>query len=122
MSEQTAGAQSAPNPIELSQNLMRMSLLSQQFYGKWLSQQLQQRKTLPMDDSLGLGRAFSQLAMSLAANPAALAGTQVSFWQDAFSLWQQAGMRMFGANSESVIQPARDDRRFKDEAWQDNPL
>jgi polyhydroxyalkanoate synthase len=122
MSEQTAGAQSAPNPIELSQNLMRMSLLSQQFYGKWLSQQLQQRKTLPMDDSLGLGRAFSQLAMSLAANPAALAGTQVSFWQDAFSLWQQAGMRMLGANSESVIQPARDDRRFKDEAWQDNPL
>lgn len=122
MSEQTAGAQSAPNPIELSQNLMRMSLLSQQFYGKWLSQQLQQRKTLPMDDSLGLGRAFSQLAMSLAANPAALAGTQVSFWQDAFSLWQQAGMRMLGASSESVIQPARDDRRFKDEAWQDNPL
>jgi len=122
MSEQTAGAQSAPNPIELSQNLMRMSLLSQQFYGKWLSQQLQQRKTLPMDDSLGLGRAFSQLAMSLATNPAALAGTQVSFWQDAFSLWQQAGMRMLGANSESVIQPARDDRRFKDEAWQDNPL
>lgn len=122
MSEQTAGAQSAPNPIELSQNLMRMSLLSQQFYGKWLSQQLQQRKTLPMDDSLGLGRAFSQLAMSLATNPAALAGTQVSFWQDAFSLWQQAGMRMLGATSESVIQPARDDRRFKDEAWQDNPL
>lgn len=122
MSEQTAGAQSATNPIELSQNLMRMSLLSQQFYGKWLSQQLQQRKTLPMDDSLGLGRAFSQLAMSLATNPAALAGTQVSFWQDTFSLWQQAGMRMLGANSESVIQPARDDRRFKDEAWQDNPL
>lgn len=122
MSEQTAGAQSAPNPIELSQNLMRMSLLSQQFYGKWLSQQLQQRKTLPMDDSLGLGRAFSQLAMSLAANPATLAGTQVSFWQDAFSLWQQAGMRMLGASSESVIQPPRDDRRFKDEAWQDNPL
>jgi polyhydroxyalkanoate synthase len=35
-------------------------------------------------------------------------------------LWQNATRRMMGGDSDPVIQPAADDRRFKDNAWNEN--
>ena len=120
MSEPQVEVPSIPNPVELSKNFLKLSVLSQQFYGKWMNQLGQAGK--PMEDTGGVGRAFVELAMHLASNPARLADAQLRFWRDQMSLWQTMGMRLMGAQPEAVIQPARDDRRFKDESWVENPL
>ena len=38
------------------------------------------------------------------------------------NLWQSTAKRMMGQEPEPVIALAKDDRRFKDSAWQDNQL
>ena len=58
----------------------------------------------------------------LMSDPQRLVQAQMSLWQDYMNLWQSTARRMMGQESEPVIAPARDDRRFKDAAWQDNQL
>jgi polyhydroxyalkanoate synthase len=55
-------------------------------------------------------------------DPQKLMEAQVSLWQDYMNLWQTTARRMMGEPAEPVIQPGPGDRRFKDEAWQDNQV
>ena len=119
MTEPQVDLPKIPNPVELSKNFMQLSMLSQQFYSRWMKQAGQGK---PMEDVAGIGRVFSELAVSLAANPARLAELQLQFWRDQMSLWQTMGMRLLGGKPDAVIHPNRDDRRFKDESWVENPL
>ncbi len=73
-------------------------------------------------DSAALGRAFLEMTTRMMSDPAKLWEAQVSLWQDYLSLWQSTAARMMGEKSDPVIAPAKDDRRFKDEAWQENQV
>src|SRR5689334_3778798 len=73
-------------------------------------------------DELGVGKAFLELAAKLLSNPYRLAEAQLNLWWDYMSLWQSSMLRMIGAPAEPVAEPAKGDKRFKHEDWQEHFL
>ena len=72
-------------------------------------------------DPVNMGGAFLELTAHLMSNPAKLMQAQMSFWQDYLDLWQSSATRMMGQTPSSIIEPEKQDKRFRDEAWDDNP-
>jgi polyhydroxyalkanoate synthase len=64
-----------------------------------------------------IAKAFTELTAKMVADPAKLAEAQMQLWQDSMKLWQATAQRMMGQAAEPVAEPERGDRRFKDEAW-----
>src|SRR4029079_19163316 len=56
------------------------------------------------------------------SDPARLVEGQTALWNDYTRLWEQTAQRWLGGGAEPVIEAAREDRRFRDEAWSDNTL
>lgn len=54
--------------------------------------------------------------------PWQLINAQMNWWQDQLKLMQHTLLKSAGQESEPVITPERSDRRFKDDAWRDQPL
>lgn len=66
-------------------------------------------------DSLRVG------AQALMGNPALLWETQARLLQDQAQLWQHGMRALAGESVEPLVTPQRGDRRFKDEAWTNDP-
>lgn len=64
---------------------------------------------------------FEAGAQSLMQNPTLLWETQARLVQDQWLLWQQAMRGMAGEQVTPLVTPAKNDRRFKDEAWTQDP-
>lgn len=64
---------------------------------------------------------FEAAAQSLMSNPNLLWQTQSRLMQDQWLLWQQGVRAMSGEQVTPLITPAKGDRRFKDEAWTQEP-
>ncbi|NBB83287.1 MAG: class I poly(R)-hydroxyalkanoic acid synthase, partial [Alphaproteobacteria bacterium] len=73
-------------------------------------------------DPLNIGGAFFEMTSRMMADPARVMQAQMSLWHDYVTLWQRTTQRFLGAEAEPVIEPERGDRRFKDEAWDENTL
>ena len=76
----------------------------------------------PAFDELGIAAAFYEMTAKLLANPARITDLQVKLWQDNMSLWRNSLQHLFGQQAQPVIEPAKGDRRFKHEDWQQNFL
>lgn len=63
---------------------------------------------------------FQLLGQQLAANPMVLFDENMSLMQGQMQLWQNTVSNLLGKEVEPVIEPAKDDRRFKDPEWSDN--
>ena len=70
--------------------------------------------------SQDLANDFLALGQRLLANPMAMVETQAQFWQDYLTLWQRTTQKLLGQATEPVIEPAKDDRRFRHEQWSEN--
>ena len=69
-------------------------------------------------DPLNLSDAFTAMARSLAGDPSPLIDAQMKWWDGYLRLWQQSAQRLQGEEpTEPVVEPAPDDRRFRDPAW-----
>lgn len=75
-----------------------------------------------ISDPQAIGRAFFDLGTQLWANPARLVEAQMKLVQESMTLWQRTTARMMGEEVEPVAVPERGDRRFKDEAWNEDLL
>lgn len=73
-------------------------------------------------DPLNLTDAYTQWLSEAAKDPFHLIGAGINYWQDSLKLYQQAIPNLMGIKSDPVIEPTPDDRRFRDEAWIENPL
>ncbi|MFW5680410.1 MAG: PHA/PHB synthase family protein, partial [Pseudomonadota bacterium] len=73
-------------------------------------------------DPLNIGPAYAEFATRMFTNPMQLMQGQYDLWQGYMRLWQTTGQRMIGQETAPVASPARDDRRFRDPAWNDNLL
>ncbi len=69
-----------------------------------------------------VAQAFVELGARMMADPAKLAEAQMRLWQDSMKLWQATAQRMMGQEAEPVVEPELGDRRFKDEAWNEELL
>ena len=111
--------------IALSRMMMRVAEKSQTIVRDFLTHP----SSLPIDllgnsglVSLGISSAFLEMTQRLINNPSAWAHLQLSLWQEYGHLWQQSTYRLAGGKGEPVIRPARNDRRFRDHMWDDNPI
>jgi polyhydroxyalkanoate synthase len=73
-------------------------------------------------DPVQVGTMFMEASMKMMADPAKFAAAQTELMQGYADLWQATAKRMSGEDVDAVVEPARDDRRFKDNAWTDEAV
>jgi polyhydroxyalkanoate synthase len=109
-----------PDAAELGRSMAGIAERSQRIVGEWLKRQADEGPGAP--DPLNVGSAFLEMTARLISNPAKLMQAQLGFWQDYMSLWQNTARRVMGMDSAPVISADPRDRRFRDEAWNDNEV
>ncbi len=75
-----------------------------------------------MASPMAIGAAFFEMTARLMSDPSRLARAQMSLWNDYLRLWQSTTTRLLGGVAEPIVEPAPEDRRFRDQAWSDNAL
>jgi polyhydroxyalkanoate synthase len=73
-------------------------------------------------DPVQVGTMFMEASMKMMADPAKFAAAQTELMQGYADLWQATAKRMSGEDVVPVVEPAKDDRRFKDNAWTDEAV
>ncbi|PWC32071.1 class I poly(R)-hydroxyalkanoic acid synthase [Azospirillum sp. TSO22-1] len=113
-----------PDPVELSRAMTRIAEQSQKLVTDFLARQTADGGVggVANPDPMGVGNAFLEMTKRMMADPAKLMKAQMTLWQDYLTLWQRTTQRLLGQEAEPVITPAKDDRRFKDSAWDENTL
>jgi polyhydroxyalkanoate synthase len=119
MSEENGppGVVKTPDALEWSRTMNRVAEQSRKMVAEFLERQSEGRSD---SDPLNIGNAFFEMATRMMTDPARMIQAQMSLWTDYMSLWQNATRRMLGEAAQPVIAPAADDRRFKDDAWNEN--
>jgi len=115
------GADTAPDPAELSRRLAEVAEQSQRLVAEFLSRQ-NDDGGVGMADPMAIGATFFELTARMMADPARLVQVQLALWNDYLTLWQRTTQRLTGGAAEPVVEPAAEDRRFRDHAWSDNTL
>ncbi|MDJ0948366.1 MAG: class I poly(R)-hydroxyalkanoic acid synthase [Alphaproteobacteria bacterium] len=110
-----------PDPVEMSAAMAKIAERSQRLVTEFLARQAQDPH-VGMADPLNVGSAFLEMTARMISDPSKLIGAQMSLWQDHMRLWQSAAWRMLGEDPGPVAEPAQDDRRFMDAAWNENAL
>jgi polyhydroxyalkanoate synthase len=122
MNEEQTPDFTLPDPVEMSKSMTNIAERSQKLVSEFLARQQDGNGgTTPMDP-LNIGAAFMEMTARMMADPAKLVQAQIGLWQDYMSLWQSTTQRMMGHSAEPVAAPDSADRRFKDEAWDENQL
>jgi polyhydroxyalkanoate synthase len=109
------------DPAALAESLTSAADKSAKLLAEFFTRQTESGKSM-MSDEFGIGKAFQELTAKMMANPYRLAEAQMSLWFDYMNLWQTSTLRLLGAQSEPVAEPATGDKRFKHEDWQEHAL
>ena len=107
------------DPSEVGRSMAGIAERSQRLVTDWLNRQSHETPEL---DPFNIGHAFMEMTTQLMRDPAKLVQAQIGFWQDYMTLWQNTARRMWGMNSDPVIQADPKDKRFKDDAWKENEV
>jgi polyhydroxyalkanoate synthase subunit PhaC len=109
-----------PDAAKLAESFRDIAEHSQQ-----LMQQVTQRNlsgdhfTIP--DRMVVAKTFMALTERMLSDPGRLFEAQSEYYQHLMTLWQTTAQRLHGEETPPVIAPEPGDKRFKDEAWQENP-
>jgi len=116
-------APEAPNfdPAALSESLAAAAEKSAKLLGDFLARQADSGKSM-LTDELGIAKAFNELTAKMMANPYRLAEAQMTLWWDYMNLWQTSTLKLLGAPAGPVAEPAKGDKRFKHEDWEEHAL
>lgn len=108
---------------ELAATIGRIAEQSQRLVSEFVARQGHQTGQPEINgDPLNIGSAFLAMTARLMADPTRLARAQVELWNSYIDLWQQTANRIMGKEASPLATPAPDDRRFRDAAWEENPL
>ena len=110
-----------PDPVEMSRAMARIAERSQRLVTEFLSQQAADGMRGP-SDPFNIGQAFLEMTAKMMTDPSKMVQAQMSLWHDYMTLWQRTTQRLLGQEAEPAITPAKDDKRFKDAAWDENTL
>lgn len=120
----SATAKNAPlllSPTEVAGAYVGVAQQASRLLAQYAKKKLRQGAWFPSEE-LAVARSFMDLSARLFANPYRLAQTQMAMMRDYVALWQQSMLKSMGMPSLAVALPARSDRRFDDEAWEENFL
>lgn len=73
-------------------------------------------------DPLRLRHAGAEFWAYAMRNPSKIAEWQMTWWQDFGRIVQNSTQRFLGSNPETLFEPERSDRRFRDPVWSDNVM
>jgi polyhydroxyalkanoate synthase subunit PhaC len=111
-----------PDPVELSRSMVRIAERSQRLVSEFLARQSEGDAGSSRIDPLSIGGAFMEMTGRMISDPAKLIKAQMALAQDYLTLLQRTTRRLLGGTAEPVVTPARDDKRFRDTAWDENTL
>ena len=112
-----------PNPADMAKTYAEVAQNASRIINQFMEKKAKGGGMDAPTDEMGIAKAFMDLSARLMANPYKLAQTQMEMMRDYFSLWQGSMMKMMGVHTPSpVASPAKGDKRFKDEEWEQNFL
>ena len=125
MSDQPSPVPSNPDSERLYAAMSRVTEQSQRIVQAFVERQASSpREFNPLEPAV-ISKAYQALWQQMLTDPRRLVEAQVSLWQDYAKLWENTARRMAGEDGEDVepaAAPEPGDRRFKDDAWTENPL
>ncbi len=121
MAPTTHTDESAADSQEMAEILANIAERSQRLVSDFIARNAN-GPAIDMSDTAQIGAAFFELTQKMMQDPAKFVEAQVSLWNDYMTLWRNTTLRMLGEDPEPVIEPEKGDRRFKDEAWQENEV
>ena len=110
-----------PDPVELGKALSRLAERGQKLVTEFLDRQAAAKDGLAIDP-LNIGGAFFEMTARMLADPSRLMQAQLQLWQDYLTLLASAARRFLGEPAEPFVEPTRDDKRFRDPAWQEGAI
>jgi len=122
------GAHQAPHPgglpdaVELSREMAEIAEKSQRLVADFLQRQGGEQG-IGMSNPMAIGAAFFEMTARMMSDPSRLVQAQLALWNDYLTLWQRTAQRLLGgAAAEPVIETSPEDRRFRDQSWNDSAL
>lgn len=106
------------DPKKLSQAMQEFAERGQRIAESFLKEQ-KSGDGYQVPDPVVVSKAFMELAAKLMADPQKMVETQARLWNDYAQLWQASAKRMSGDQTPTVAEPQTSDRRFQDDAWND---
>jgi polyhydroxyalkanoate synthase len=123
MSEQESPSVKMPDPELVAETMSTIAERSQRIVQDFVQRQKEaDGHEFQVMDPAVVGRAFGELYAQMLRDPTRMVDAQMKFWQDYAQLWGSATRRLLGEEATPVITPGAGDRRFKDDAWQENPV
>ncbi len=110
------------DPAEVGRTMARIAEQSQRLVQEFAARQQGGAQDYSVLDPGVIGKTFQELYSQMMSDPKRMLDTQLRFWQDYAALWQGALSRAQGNEAQPVVEPARGDKRFKDDEWNDNPV
>jgi len=110
-----------PDPAEVAKTYAEVAQRTSKLIAEHMKRQADSGLQAP-NDELGLTQAFMDMFGKLLADPYRVAQLQMNLVWDYFSLWQNSMLRLWGMSPDPVASPGKDDKRFRDEGWQDHFL
>ncbi len=124
MSQQnkTEEGKTLPDPAELIKSYSEVAKRASQMMARYIDKKTKDGVSLPSDE-MGISKAFMELSNRLLADPKKLMEAQMKLMRDYLSLWQYSTSKMMGSTAvPPVAVPAKSDKRFKDDEWQNSFL
>ena len=109
-------AKGAPDPIELARKLAELAEKGQAALSESIKAAVHD-DGFQLPDQDALQSAFVEVMQRWMSDPFRAVEAQVGLWRDYTNLWINIGRRMRGEDVKPVAEPAKDDRRFTDKAW-----
>lgn len=112
----------AEDTAEFAQNMATVMQRSQEVWSKMLEASSKDHHPAHADP-MNIMPVFSQLGMEMISNPEKMAERSLELWSQQAELWRRAMLGWSGMEEqEPVAEPARGDKRFKDEDWSNNQV
>ena len=122
MSDQSTPTPPNPDLQRLHAAMGRVTEQSRRIMQTFIERQANSpREFNPLEPAV-VSKAYQALWQQMLTDPRRLVEAQVSLWQDYAKLWENTARRLAGEEVEPAVTPQPGDRRFKDDAWSENPL
>mgnify|MGYP003668237218 FL=1 len=107
------------DPVEFANTMQDIATRSQKLMGDFM-----ERQNLDGDNAESsqqhLTDAFMALTNQMMHNPTKIVQAQIDLWQGYMDIWNRSTQRWLGKDTDPAVQADQGDRRFRDEAWQEN--
>ncbi|MEX0695881.1 MAG: class I poly(R)-hydroxyalkanoic acid synthase [Rhodospirillales bacterium] len=121
MADQSKQKKDDIDASQISETMADIAERSQRLVQEFLNSHSQPGKSSSgMEDPLNIGNAFMEMTQRMMTQPHKMVEANMHLWQDYMRLWQSTASKMMGQESAPVVEPSRDDRRFKGEAWEND--